>query len=81
MQNGVKCIKKYRFYKYPVEVGQLFVQKPLFFLQNGDFQGGGGWEPTQRHTHALMVWGLGGWLFGGLGGGGGGGGEVGEGSN
>ena len=26
----------------------------------------------QTHTHALMVWGLGRWLFGGLGGGGGG---------
>ena len=46
------------------------------FLRIGDFQGGGGREPTQRHSHALMVWGLGG-LFGGLGCGGGGG-EVGR---
>ena len=25
-QNGVKCMKKYWFYRYPVKVGQVFVQ-------------------------------------------------------
>ena len=39
-QNGVKCIKKYTFYKYPVKVGQLLCKNHWFFKRNGDFEVG-----------------------------------------
>ena len=69
-----------------------FFEKNMVFNQNCDFEG---WErerePTNRHTHALMVWEVVGreeeWLFGGFGAeergevvvvGGGGGGEEGR---
>ena len=34
LQNVVNCIKKYRFYSYPVRVGQLLC-KNMGFVQNG----------------------------------------------
>ena len=72
--------EKSRFYKNRVKIGHFlrtgigFSNEMVILRVEGR---GGGNRQTQRHTHALMVWELGRWLFGGLGGGGGGGGEEG----